>query len=68
MENILKLFIWEGVLSDYTSGIMFALAENENDAREQILKKENTDTVKLYLLNKPIVITKSEGFLLHGGA
>ena len=35
----LKLFVWEGVLSDYTDGIMFALAHTEEEAREMIVKK-----------------------------
>lgn len=29
------LFVWEGVLTDYTDGIMFAVAENVEDARVQ---------------------------------
>ena len=35
----LKLFVWEGVLSDYTDGIMFALAHTEEEAREMIVKE-----------------------------
>lgn len=28
-----KLYVWEGVLTDYTDGIMFAIAENPLKAR-----------------------------------
>lgn len=32
----LKLYVWEGVLTDYTDGVMFALAHNVEEAREVI--------------------------------
>jgi len=31
-----KLFVWQDVLTDYTSGIMFALANSVEEAREVI--------------------------------
>lgn len=34
--SALKLFVWDGVLVDYTSGVMFALAEDANQARDAI--------------------------------
>lgn len=34
----LKLYIWEDVLCDYTCGVMFALAHNEDEARRLVLK------------------------------
>ncbi len=34
----LKLYVWENVLTDYYPGIMFALAESEEKARELLLK------------------------------
>lgn len=36
MSNSLKLYVWENVLTDYTSGIMFALATSVEEARELI--------------------------------
>jgi hypothetical protein len=33
----MKLYVWDDVLEDYTTGIMFALAESEDDARKQLL-------------------------------
>lgn len=32
----LRLFVWEGVLTDYTDGIMFALADSADQARDMI--------------------------------
>lgn len=36
MSKCLKLYVWKDVLTDYTSGIMFALAESVGQAREII--------------------------------
>lgn len=35
----LRLYVWEGVLRDYTEGIAFAVAESEPKARALIWKK-----------------------------
>jgi len=62
----LKLFVWEGVLEDYTPGIAFALAENVDSARKQIIKKD--DCVDMSdLMGEPSIITKPEGFTNWGG-
>lgn len=34
----LKMYVWRGVLTDYTSGIACALAHNEDEARRVILR------------------------------
>ena len=39
----LKLYVWEGVLSDYTDGIALTLANNEDEAREQVLAEYTKD-------------------------
>ena len=68
----LKLFIWEGVLEDYTSGIMFAIAENVEEARELIMSKSlETDgstsiTLISDLKSEPKVIESKEGFYIWG--
>lgn len=31
--NDLKLFVWEGFCNDYTEGLAFAIAKDENEAR-----------------------------------
>ena len=35
----LKLFVWEGVLSDWTDGVMFALAPDVETARKMLIEK-----------------------------
>jgi hypothetical protein len=39
MRKKLKLYVWEDVLTDYTSGIMFALATSSDEARHLLIKK-----------------------------
>lgn len=39
MRNKLKVFIWDNCLTDYTSGIMFTVAESIEEARQQLLKE-----------------------------
>ena len=75
MVNIkLKLFVWENVLTDHTAGIMFAFAENVEDAKKAILEKTkeqgyNALYYKNELDNKPYrAITETEGFYIDGGA
>ena len=41
-KKTLKLYVWEGVLTDYSDGIVFALAENVNEARKMAYKQEPT--------------------------
>ena len=62
----LKLFVWEDVLTDYTSGVMFALAYDVAGARKAILKKMGyKEHPELNI--KPIVVSKTAGFFCYGG-
>lgn len=71
----LKLFVWEGVLTDYTDGIMFALAPDVEAARAAIIAKhleawsikEPSRQVVNDLKAEPKVVTATEGFLEWGG-
>lgn len=66
---VLKLYVWEDVLCDYTYGIMFALAHNPEEAKELIIKKaSNIDNVVRDLYNVPQEITKPEGFYIYGSS
>jgi len=65
MEKKLKLFVWEGVLTDWTDGIMFALAENVEQAREEILKKGSV--IDVDLAKEPDVYETPIGFAVWGG-
>ncbi len=67
----LKLFVWEDVLEDYTCGIMFALAESVDQAREMIKAKnpnyEDDRIMKRDLKTDPKIIDQPEGFYSYGG-
>ena len=38
-QNSLKLYVWEDVLKDWTSGLVCVLASSQEQARELINKK-----------------------------
>jgi len=62
----LKLFVWEDVLTDYTSGVMFALAYDVAGARKTILKKMGyKEHPELNI--KPKIVSKTAGFFCYGG-
>lgn len=69
----LKLYVWEGVFCSYTCGMMVALAHDIAEARQIILKAN--DSAKYYLEDlkkQPKIIyltknTKPIAFTVHGG-
>lgn len=69
----MKLFVWTDVLTDYTSGIAFALAENADEARKLILEKYEkeqsyiSDMLVSDLNAEPLVVESKEGFYVWGG-
>jgi len=69
----LKLFIWKDVLTDYTSGIAFALAENVEEARKIIFAKFEKEEqylssrLKADLSDEPEMIDTKDGFYIWGG-
>lgn len=77
----LQLYVWEGVLADYTDGVMFALAHDVEEAKLAIVKSYdirqynkimNGEPIKcedvIYDLHKPYKIHDTPiGFHLHGG-
>ena len=81
MKNNLKLYVWEDVLSDYTEGIMFALANSAEEAREIILEKacefygvEDAEYTQMSLepiirdlKDEPRVFDSEVGFFVVGG-
>lgn len=65
MKN-LKLYVWEGVLTSYTDGMMFAFAENVEKARELLL--QNSKFIpKEDLAQNPQVITTPYALVFWGG-
>ena len=63
MKSKLKLFVWEGALSDYTSGVMFAFAPDLKIARKMLKKKYNNVSVDNELKIEPKVYS-DESFAL----
>jgi len=65
MEN-LKLYIWEDVLTDYTPGVMFALAPDVETARKMLL--EDTSYIPDEdLSQEPKVYTSPVAVVVWGG-
>lgn len=63
----MKLYVWEGVLIDYSSGVMFALANSVDEARELILNDCRLGRVEEDLKGTPDVYTDPIGFTIWGG-
>lgn len=69
----MKLFVWEDSLCDHTCGVMFALAESVEQAREMIMGKQNREKVWIQeeleedLTKEPKVITTPTAFIIPGG-
>jgi len=66
MKTKLKLFIWTGFCPDYTSGLAFAIARDETDARKLIEKDRGFDVyewgnLKIKPLTQPIARSVSGG-------
>lgn len=64
-EKKLKLYLWEGALSDYTDGIMGALAPDLKTAKK--LLKELDKNTESEFNEKHKVITKPYAFRAYGG-
>lgn len=62
----MKLYVWEGVLSDYTSGMMIAYADSVEEARELLLK-ECFYIPKNDLNQEPLVVENKAAFYVWGG-
>jgi hypothetical protein len=41
MAKRYKVFVWDNVLTDYTSGVMFAVARSVEEARTALLRECN---------------------------
>jgi len=64
---MLKLYVWEGVFTDYTDGIAFALAASPEQARELIHEHMGYGSSELDTLD-PKVYDTPVGFGLWGGS
>lgn len=69
MEKQLKLFVWHECLTDYTDGVMFALAYDEEGARKAILANggKGMRSVERDLKATPTVYEEPVGHFIYGG-
>lgn len=69
--NTLKLFIWDDVLSDYTSGIIVALAHDLFEARRVVLASLTEDwerpRVERAIADEPAVFEVPVARVVYGG-
>lgn len=64
----LRLYVWEDVLTDYTSGVMFALAYSVKHARKLITKDVHASSqVHEDIKQEPTVVSRPQGFKVWGG-
>lgn len=70
MKRKLRLFVWEDVLTDWTSGVMFALAHDVDEARRLIdptFDPSKDDQKTSDLKQEPSVYDSPIGFAVWGG-
>jgi hypothetical protein len=66
MEKQLKLYVWPEYCPDFNDGLAFALAENEEKARDAVTKAKGFDPyewgpVYEYSIETPIAFERSGG-------
>lgn len=68
----MKLYVWEGVLADWSDGIAFAYARDAEHARRLVLRKVSSgparERLKAELAAKPKVFGRAVGYAQHGGS
>ncbi len=64
----LKLFIWEGVLVDYTSGMVAIYAYDLEHALKLARKKFDKYVVDDFAGVEPQIVTKPDAFYVYGGS
>lgn len=82
MKRKMKLYVWHDALTDYTSGVIFALATSVREARKAVLKSQGLDEsgrnpkypnvgtpsmVWHEIQTEPEVVNKPKGFAVWGG-
>ncbi len=69
MNKNLKLFVWEGegVLTDYTNGMICVLAENLEQAL-RLIEAKCDYCMDSFPINNYKVITKPEAFIIWGSS
>jgi hypothetical protein len=67
MKKNLKLYVWTGVLYDYTSGLAFALATSKEHALKLLSKDLNRDSLAELQRATPEVYTGAHAEYIYGG-
>lgn len=64
----LKLFVWTGILTNYSDGIMFALIRTVEEA-QRVIARDRMDWVDVHEIYEkpPEIIANPKGFLFPGG-
>jgi hypothetical protein len=64
----LKLYVWEGVLTDYTSGMVCVLARSEEEAWKLVEEKQDGTYARLKReKDTPRCVEQPEAFICWGG-
>jgi hypothetical protein len=68
-EKELKLFVWEGdgVLRDYTSGMICVLAHDYDEAMK-LIEKKYPEYIQSFPPTQYEIITKPEAFCCYGSS
>ena len=64
--SALKLFVWTEVLTDYSHGMMVALAHDVEEARALLLEEVNYLPAD-DLAREPLVVEEPSAFIVWGG-
>jgi hypothetical protein len=70
MSSTLKLYVWSPALTDYTDGIIFALAESADHARKLVLEhnlEQHAQSLSEEMKRPPQVYHAPVGFAVWGG-
>ncbi len=65
-DIMLKMYVWEEVLTDYTDGLACVLAHSEEEAR-RLIKAEVGRFWEGDFNSKPIEVKSPQAFFVHGG-
>ncbi len=64
---MLKMYVWEEVLTDYTDGLACVLAHNEEEARRLIKAEIDNPYVAWQFDEDPVVVDSPKAFFVYGG-
>ncbi len=70
VDNGLKLYVWEGIFTDYTDGLAVALANSVEEARELVIKRLPYDDggyIEEIRNKQPQIATEPGAFYVLGG-